>query len=911
LLLLGLASGALFALPALGLVLVYRSSGVVNFAQGAVGMAGGFVFWDLTVNAGWPPVAAACAGVLVGAGLGLATYVATMVLPKGGSTLTQVVATLGVLLILESGAELHYGQFPLLVKPFLPTGRVDFGGGIAVGADRLLLVVIAASLALGLEVFYRRTLFGVATTAVSERPRTLAALGWPIGRLRAGNWAIGGALAGLSGVLIAPIAGAAASNALFLLVGMLAAALIGSLRSFPLTLAGGLVVGVLMVELGQYDFGVHGIADAVPLFAIIGVLMLRGRALPLRSFVGERLPKVGSGRIRVGWLLVGAAILAGLLGVLNDNGTAALTTTLLAGIVLLSLTVVLGYGGQLSLAQMTLAGVGALIAAKLAGQAHLPFPAVLVLATLGTVPVGLLVGLPAARTRGVSLAIATLGLAAAIEALIFENISIAGGTYGVPLSSDGTFRIFGVDFDTLFHADRFAYLVLAATVVVAVAVANLRRGRAGRRIVAVRANERAAAALGINVVSTKLWAFAIGAAIAGLAGTLLAYRYPTALFGQYDVFSNVTAVGFAVIGGVGSPFGALLGGQLYPAGIGSAVADTVIGASAQTMALIGGILLLFTIVFSPDGIVVAAAQGITTARRRISASMSATAARFPRLHRATIEQKVRSAVVAGATSHRVAPASLEVSDLCVRFGGVRAVDGVDFHVAPGEVVGLIGPNGAGKTTVIDAITGFVRSTGSVALGGRALSARAPHARARAGLARSWQSLELFEDLSVLDNLRAAVDPRDARSYIVDLVRPERGRPTAAMVAAIRAFELAPLLGETPSHLSAGHRKLVALARAISSEPSVILLDEPCAGLDADERDEVGPVIRSLAADWGMGVLLVEHDVQLVRRVCDRAVVLDFGAVIAEGTPGEVLEDERVMAAFLGEAPQHAAIGVRL
>ncbi len=210
--------------------------------------------------------------------------------------------------------------------------------------------------------------------------------------------------------------------------------------------------------------------------------------------------------------------------------------------------------------------------------------------------------------------------------------------------------------------------------------------------------------------------------------------------------------------------------------------------------------------------------------------------------------------------------------------------------------------------MIDAVTGFVRSTGTVTLGGRELSASAAHTRARLGLARSWQSLELFEDLSVLDNLRAAVDPRDARSYLLDLVHPERGQATAAMLAAIGAFELGPHLGETPGHLSAGRRKLVALARAIASEPSVILLDEPCAGLDQHERHEVIPVIRSLADDWGMGVLLVEHDVHLVRRVCDRAVVLDYGQVIAEGVPEEVLDDERVMVAFLGEAVQPVKSG---
>ena len=231
---------------------------------------------------------------------------------------------------------------------------------------------------------------------------------------------------------------------------------------------------------------------------------------------------------------------------------------------------------------------------------------------------------------------------------------------------------------------------------------------------------------------------------------------------------------------------------------------------------------------------------------------------------------------------------------------MRAVDGVDLCVEPGEVVGVVGANGAGKTTLIDAITGFVPSAGTVDLGGQDLSATSAHARARAGLARSWQSLELIEDLSVLDNLRTASDSSRWWSSLVDLVRPGRDKPTAAMLRAIHALDLDDVLGKMPTELSTGKRKLVALARAIASEPSVLLLDEPCSGLDHHERQEVGSVIRTLAERWGVGVLLVEHDVHLVRRVSDRIVALDFGKVIAEGPPDRALSDRGVMAAFLGE-----------
>ena len=387
---------------------------------------------------------------------------------------------MAVLIILESVAQLHYGPDPLAVGQFLPSGSVDLGGGIAIPASRLILLGAAVILALVLGAVYTRSTFGLATTALSERPRTLAALGWRISWIGALNWGVGGALSGLAGVLLAPIIGVSVANGTSLTVTVLAAALIGGLRSFPLTIVGGMVIGMLQSLFGIHDLGIPGLADAVPFLAIIGVIAIRGRGLPLRSFVGERLPRVGSGQIRLGWTVVAAAVVVVLVGwVLNDNGTAALTTSLLAAIPLLSLTILLGYAGQMSLAQVTLSVVGSLIAARLAANLGLPFPLVVVLAMLGTVPVGLIVGLPSARTRGISLAVATLGLAVAIQALIFTNPSIGGGQDGIPLPNSGSFQILGLDFDSFLHVDRFAYLVLGFVVVLCVLVANLRSSGVG------------------------------------------------------------------------------------------------------------------------------------------------------------------------------------------------------------------------------------------------------------------------------------------------------------------------------------------------------------------------------------------------------------------------------------------------
>ena len=234
-----------------------------------------------------------------------------------------------------------------------------------------------------------------------------------------------------------------------------------------------------------------------------------------------------------------------------------------------------------------------------------------------------------------------------------------------------------------------------------------------------------------------------------------------------------------------------------------------------------------------------------------------------------------------------------------------AVDDVSLEVHPGEVVGLIGPNGAGKTTLIDAVTGFVPvSGGSISLDDRRIDRLNATQRARLGLRRSFQSLELFEDISVEENIRAGSDQRASRlSWVTDLFWPGHHDLPPTAVAAVREFELEPHLDQTPEELPYGRRRLVGIARTVASGPSVVLLDEPAAGLDENESAELARLIRRLADERNMGVLLVEHDVSLVMSTCDRVVVIDFGRVIASGTPAEIRGDQAVRDAYLGHADE--------
>ena len=242
---------------------------------------------------------------------------------------------------------------------------------------------------------------------------------------------------------------------------------------------------------------------------------------------------------------------------------------------------------------------------------------------------------------------------------------------------------------------------------------------------------------------------------------------------------------------------------------------------------------------------------------------------------------------------------LRTTNLSVRFGGVHAVEDADVVVEQGELVALIGPNGAGKTTFIDAITGFVRYTGRAELDGRDLEGMAPHERARRGLARTWQSTELFDDLSVRENLTVAAHRPSFLALVGDLVGKRIGE-SAAAEQALELLDLGSIADAMPSELTQGQRKLVGVARAIAMRPRLLCLDEPAAGLDTRESEDLGQRLRKIA-DAGTATLLIDHDMGLVMTICDRITVLEFGKVIAAGSPDEVRRDPRVVKAYLGGA----------
>jgi sulfate-transporting ATPase len=370
-----------------------------------------------------------------------------------------------------------------------------------------------------------------------------------------------------------------------------------------------------------------------------------------------------------------------------------------------------------------------------------------------------------------------------------------------------------------------------------------------------------------------------------------------------------------VIAGLGFVAGVPFAGMLLAGGFFTWVLGLIFtGAStASYVALAGGVGTILILLADPDGITALNIKtakadlsqmprwayfrpealvllGFAKLRKSLPAKQKQTAAEDP------IAVELRTA----RDAVRVQPATLELEGLGVSFGGVVALDHVSLTVRPGEILGLIGPNGAGKTTLIDAVTGMVRRyTGSVTLDGEALEGLSATKRARLGIGRSFQSLELFDDLSVVDNLRVASDRPKAYHYVSDLVMPREPPLPAAVVAAINEFDLAPDLRRKPGDLPFGRRRLVGIARAVAYMPRVLLLDEPASGLDERESGELATLLRRLADEWGFAILLVEHDMSVVLSISDRVVALDFGKKIADGTPEDVRTDGAVVSAYLG------------
>jgi ABC-type branched-subunit amino acid transport system ATPase component/ABC-type branched-subunit amino acid transport system permease subunit len=907
--LLGLGLAAIFSLVGQGVILVYRASGVLNFGSVATGIVGAYVYNDLwTGSAHLPWPLAMAAGIIVSAAIGALVYLLVMRRLRTSAPISQIVATLGVMTTLIAVATLIFAPTgaTIAVASVLPTWLVrPFGPGAPVGVNILILAAIAVALTIGLIALQKFTRFGLALTAVHENPVVAAAAGWSPDRVAVLAWTLGSALSGAAVILVVPLSGLTVDSAITLLIPALAAALVGRFESFSLALLGAVIIGVGESLVSLYVGGA-GWTEAAPLIVVIVVLLLRGSSLPGRSTTLVRLVRVGPGKLRAAGL---AAIAAGIVltAVVSVTWLGSITTTFLLALVVVSVVVVTGYAGQISLAQLAFAGLGAYFTALFAIVVGMPTWLAIVASVLVTIPIGAVVAVGAVRVRGANLAVVTLAVGTVVSDLVLTSQWAAANLENAALPP---LRIFGVTFSEFGNPRSYGLLALGALLLGTLVAANLRRGASGRRLLAVRANERAASALGISVPANKLYAFAVATGIAAFAGALMETQFAFADFSLFQVQGSVNATLEGVLGGLGWVSGAIIGASTGSGAVGAQVLSVVTSATTW-LELIAGISVIVIILQSANGLIdfnlAAAAKMAAALRQRVPGRGAAARPAPPRwaAPALSVVRSVRAREAGTADTARTVtarpPCTIRLEDVSVRIGATIVLDHVSLEVRPGEVVGLIGPNGAGKSTLIDAVGGFQRlAGGSITVDGRPITRLSSARRARLGISRSFQALELFEDMTVLENLQVASDRVSAGRYLADLVWPRRSALSEATQLAVREFRLEPILGKFPADVDYATRRLVAIARAMAGAPAVILLDEPAAGLDSAERAELASLIRRIADGAGVGVMLVEHDVDLVFGLCDRIVALDRGRVIAAGSPADVRADERLKAVYLGD-----------
>ncbi|CAN5151792.1 branched-chain amino acid ABC transporter permease/ATP-binding protein [soil metagenome] len=906
-LLLGLGNGAVFGALALAIVLTYRSSGVLNFASGAIALYIAYVYAYLrggeflvpipglpdTIDFGhplglWP---ALVISLLFGALVGLLLYVVVFRPLRTAPPVARAVAALGISLLVTGVLAERVGTSAVAVEPIFPV-EMWRKGDLFVSSDRIYFALTILAVAVVLMLAFRFTRFGLNTRASAETERGAYLSGISPDRIAAYNWMLSSAVAGLAGILIAPIVPLVPVAYTLFIVPALAAAIVARFEYVVWAVIAGLGIGALQAEV-QYLAAAHptlpssGLPELVPLVIILLVLVVRARSLPARgAIILQTLGRAPRPTRVLPTTVVMAAVGVVAVVLLDDRWRSGLITSFIMAIIALSTVIVTGYAGQVSFAQLTIAGAAGFLLAPISDTLHVPFPFAPILAALAAMVLGVVIGLPALRVRGLTVAVVTLALAFAVEAFWFRNIDFVG-TSGVTVDHPSMFGIdLGVGSGLDYPRVRYGLMCLAVLVAVAVSVAQLRRSQLGAQMLAVRANERSAAAAGVSVVRVKILAFAIAAFVAGLGGSLLAYQQQTISEASFSAMSGLFLFATVYLAGVTSVSGGLLAGITAANGLFYIFVDETFSAGGW-YPVVASVLLVMTVILNPEGIVGPAHALIA---KRAQARVPGTAASFD-----DTEKTQHMSVELDAATE------LELRNISVRYGGVVAVDDVSLSVPRGSILGLIGPNGAGKTTLIDAMSGFAPYSGEVVLGDRSIDGVVPHQRIRAGLGRTFQAIELYEDLSVLENVKVGLTAAGHR--------PEAAG-VEARGAEERIDEVFRLLGldsvrERPAgELSQGQRQLVSIARALAGHPRVLLLDEPAGGLDTVESTWLAERLRRIR-DSGVTIIVVDHDMGLMLNLCDQITVLNFGRVISAGTPAEIRVDPRVAEAYLGSRSEKA------
>jgi ABC-type branched-subunit amino acid transport system ATPase component/branched-subunit amino acid ABC-type transport system permease component len=880
----GVVTGSVYGLAAVGLTLTYKTSGILNFGHGAIATAAAYVFYFLRVDHHWPVLLAFVVAV---PGLGCAAgFVLEMFARRVAqrSTSLVIVGTVGIILLVQGLASEWKGTGYLGFPKFLPLGRFRVLD-VNVTYEQLIIFSIGLAATGLVHLFLRRTSIGFAMRAVVDDPDLLGLTGISPITVRRFSWMIGSTLACLAGVLLAPSLSLDAILLTMLVVQAFGAAAVGLFSSLPGAYLGGLVVGLGSAITTKYASDHQFLAGVPSSFAFVVLFLVlvfvKRRKLAIRRRVLPAVQTRWQAPLRVR-LVLGAGVLIALMLVPQWAGfrlplyIAAMAYTIL----FMSLGLLTKISGQVSLCHLGFAALGATSFSHFAADGGMPWPLAVFLAGLVAVPAGAVVAIPAIRVSGAYLALATLGFGVVLQNVFYKKGFMFGST-GDLLRAPRP---------SLLSSDtRYYYLVLAIAIMIAVGVGLLHRSRMGRLLRGLSDSPVALTTLGVNTNVTLVTVFCISAFLAGVFGAVYAAGIHVSDGQSFAAFTSLTLlVVLAIIPG-SFPWYALV----------AAVAEQVLPNYLSGTVSAN----YFTALFGAAAIQ-NAVSGVPTLSPKARDLIDRIGGRKPiDLDHHALPQPLVPAPIRAPRRVAGTVGALQVSGLSVRFGGVSAVSDLSFSAPVGQITGLIGPNGAGKTTTFDACSGLVSpSAGSIELGGKEISHLSASARARVGLGRTFQRMALFESLSVIENVELGSEaPMVGRRLAAQLLsRP--GDRAAVVRSAQESLELcgiASLSQVQASALSTGQRRLVELARCLAGPFGMLLLDEPSSGLDRRETERFGLVLKEVVAERGIGIVLVEHDMSLVMDICSNIYVLDFGELIFEGSPESVSRSSVVRAAYLG------------